>query len=168
MSAHGTASAEECAAPTRAAARLPPVCSSGEDSFEIVVTIPAGEDTQETQQLPQNDNHVDDHEEEENNKEEEEGNKAEGEDDKNYTPLSGAEKEEKFHDADEIKTFGYETSIPTSRLRDLLNRISITTPPEFRIKRVPHPAQEEYNAILEIISGPNVLSRHKGPAFRTT
>jgi hypothetical protein len=46
----------------------------GEDSFEIVVTFPAGEDMQEAQQLPHNDNH--DHEEEE-----EEGNKAEDEED---------------------------------------------------------------------------------------
>jgi hypothetical protein len=50
----------------------------------------------------------------------------------------------------------------------LLNRINITTPPEFRIKRNPRPGGEEYKAIVEIISGPNVLSRHKGPAFRTT
>jgi hypothetical protein len=53
-------------------------------------------------------------------------------------------------------------------LRDLLNDINITTLPEFRIKRIPCPGQEEYKAIVEIISGPNVLSRHKGPAFITT
>jgi hypothetical protein len=53
-------------------------------------------------------------------------------------------------------------------LRDLLNRINITTLPEFRIKRIPRPGREEYKAIVEIINGPNVLSRHKGPAFRTT
>jgi hypothetical protein len=50
----------------------------------------------------------------------------------------------------------------------LLNHINITTPPKFRIKRIPRPDREEYRAIMEIISGPNVLSRHKGPAFRTT
>jgi hypothetical protein len=49
-----------------------------------------------------------------------------------------------------------------------LNRINITTPPEFRIKRIPRPGREEYKAIVEIISEPNVLSRHKGPAFMTT
>jgi hypothetical protein len=49
-----------------------------------------------------------------------------------------------------------------------LQHINITTPPEFGIKRIPHPGQEEYKAIVEIISGPNVLSRHKGPALRTT
>jgi hypothetical protein len=50
----------------------------------------------------------------------------------------------------------------------LLNRINITTPLEFRIKRIPRPGREEYKAIVEILNGPNVLSRHNGPAFRTT
>jgi hypothetical protein len=49
-----------------------------------------------------------------------------------------------------------------------LNRINITTPPEFRIKRVSRPGWEEYKAITEIISRPNVLSHHKALAFRTT
>jgi hypothetical protein len=99
---------------------------------------------------------------------EEDGNKAEGEEDEDYTPWSNTEKDEISHDADEIKTFGDEASIPTGRLRDLLKHINITTPPEFRIKRIPRPGREEYKAIVEIINGPNVLSRHKGPAFRTT
>jgi hypothetical protein len=138
-----------------------------EEPFEIVVIVPVGEDLQEAQPMPQNHDH-DQQEEEDNEKEEEDGNKAEGEEDKDYTPWSNAEKDETFHDADEIKTFGDETPIPTSRLRDLLNHINITTPPEFRIMRILHPGREEYKEIVEIISGPNVLSRHKGPAFRTT
>jgi hypothetical protein len=51
--------------------------------------------------------------------------------------LSKAEKDETYHDADEIKTAGNEAQIPIDRLRDLLNRLNITTLPEFRIKRVP-------------------------------
>jgi hypothetical protein len=117
--------------------------------------------------MPQNDDH-DQQEEENNEEEEEEGNKAEGEEDEDYTPWSNTEKDEMFHDANEIKTFGDEAPIPTGRLRDLLNRINITTPPEFRINRISHPDREDYKAIVEIISGPNVLSWHKGPAFRTT
>jgi hypothetical protein len=50
----------------------------------------------------------------------------------------------------------------------LLNHINITTLPEFRIKRISRPGREEYKSIMQIISGPNVLSRHKGPAFGTT
>jgi hypothetical protein len=123
----------------------------------------------EEPQLPQNNNHDNDHREEENNEEEEEeGNKAEGEDGEDCTPWSNAEKDKTFHDADEIKTFGNEAPIPTGRLRDLLNCINITTPPEFRIKRISRPGREEYKAIIEILSGPNVLSRHKGPAFKST
>jgi hypothetical protein len=133
-----------------------------EEPFEIVVTVPIGEDSQEAQPMLQNDDH-DQQEEEDNEKEEEGGNKAEGEEDEDYTPWSNTEKDEIFHDADEIKTFGDEVPISTSRLRD-----HITTPPEFRIKRILRPGREEYKAIVEIISGPNVLSRHKGPAFRTT
>jgi hypothetical protein len=130
-----------------------------------MVTVPAGEDSQEAQPMPQN---HDQQEEENNEKEEEEGNKVEGEDDEDYTPWSNAKKDETFHDADEIKTFGNEALIPTGRLRDLLNHIKITTPPEFRIKRILCLGREEYKAIVEIINGPKVLSRHKGPAFRTT
>jgi hypothetical protein len=136
-----------------------------EEPFEIVVTVPAGEDSQETQPMPQNHHQQ---EEEDNEKEEEDGNKAEGEEDEDYTPWSNVEKDEIFHDADKIKTFGDEAPIPTGRLRDLLKHINITTSPEFRIKRIPRPGREEYKAIVEIISGPNVLSRHNGPAFRTT
>jgi hypothetical protein len=128
-----------------------------DEPIEIVVTVLAREDSQEAQSMPQNHDH-DQREEENNEKEEEEGNKAEGKDDEDYTPWSNAEKDEMFHDTDEIKTFGNEALIPTGRLRDLLNRINITTPPEFRIKRILCPGREEYKAIVEILSGPNVLS----------
>jgi hypothetical protein len=132
-----------------------------------MVTVPIGEDSQEAQPMPQNNDH-DQQEEEHNEKEEEGSNKTKGEEDEDYTPWSNAEKDETFHDADEIKTFGDKALIPTGRLRDLLNHINITTPLEFRIKRILRPDREEYKAIVVIISGPNVLSRHKGPAFRTT
>ena len=107
-----------------------------EEPFEIVVTVPAGEDSQENQPMPQN---HDQRKEEDIEKEEEDGNKAEGEEDEDYTPWSKAEQDEIFHDADEIKTFGDEAPIPTGRLRDLLNHINITTLPVFRIKRIPCP-----------------------------
>jgi hypothetical protein len=51
--------------------------------------------------------------------------------------LSDSEKDKMYREADEIKTARNEAPIPTGRLRDLLNRIDITTPPEFKIKRVP-------------------------------
>jgi hypothetical protein len=144
-----------------------------EEPFEIVVVAPERQEPQgapvEEPQLPQNNDHDNDHREKENNEEEEEeGNKAEGEDDEDYTPWSNAEKDETFHDADEIKTFGNEAPIPTGRLRDLLNRINITTPLEFRIKRIPRLGREEYKTIVEILNRPNVLSQYNGPTFKTT
>jgi hypothetical protein len=108
-----------------------------DEPFEIMVTIPAVEDSQEAQPMPQNHDH--DQQEEEDNEKEEGGNKAEGKEDEYYTPWSNAEKDETFHDADDFKTFGDKAPIPTGRLRDLLNHINITTPPEFRIKRIPRP-----------------------------
>jgi hypothetical protein len=134
-----------------------------EEPFEIVVVAPERQEPQgapvEEPQLPQNNDHDNDHREEENNEEEEEeDNEAEGEDDEDYTPWSNIETDETFHDVDEIKTFGNEAPIPTGRLRDLLNRINITTSPEFRIRKIPRPGREEYKAIVEILSVPNVLS----------
>jgi hypothetical protein len=82
--------------------------------------------------------------------------------------LSNAEKDETFCDADVIKATENEAPIPTGRLMDLLNHLNITTHPEFRIKRVSRPGWKEYKAIMEIFSGPNVLSRHKGLAFKAT
>jgi hypothetical protein len=97
--------------------------------------IPAGEDTQEAQQQPQNDNHDNDYEEEENNEEEEEeANKGEGKDDEDYTPLSDTEKDKMVCDTAEIKTVRNEAPIPTSRLRDLLNHLNITTHPNSKSK----------------------------------
>jgi hypothetical protein len=91
----------------------------------MVVVAPERQEPQgapvEEPQLPQNNDHDNDHREEENKEEEEEeGNKGEGEDDEDCTPWSNAEKDEMFHDADDIKTFGNEAPIPTGRLRDLL------------------------------------------------
>jgi hypothetical protein len=77
-------------------------------------------------------------------------------------------KEKEYHIADEIQTCGNEAPIPTGRLRELLNRVGITTLPEFKVKRVLHPGRDKYKAIVEILNGPNVLSCHQGLAFRAT
>jgi hypothetical protein len=82
--------------------------------------------------------------------------------------LSDFKKEKEYHITNEVKTFKTEAPIPTGGLRELLNRVSITTPPEFKVKRVLRPRREEYKAIVEILSGPNVLSCHRGLAFRAT
>jgi hypothetical protein len=75
--------------------------------------------------------------------------------------MSDFEKEKMYREANEIKTSRNEAPIPTDRLWDLLNHIDITTPPEFIIKRVPHPGWEEYKAIVEIFNRPNVSAGTK-------
>ena len=128
---------------------------------------PKGQEPQaasaEEQQLPQNDDNNDDHDDENHDNDNDDD-----EDDEEYTPLSDSENEKMYRDADELKIFGNETPIPTGRLRDLLGHIGITTAPEFRIKRVPHPGLKEFRTIVEIFNGPNVVSRHTGPAFRSS
>jgi hypothetical protein len=140
-----------------------------------VVVAPERQEPQgapvEEPQLLQNNDHDNDHREEENNeKEEEEGNKAEGEDDENYTPWSNAEKDETFHDADEIKTFGNEAPIPTGRLRDLLNHINITTPPEFRIKTIPPLAvkstRQSWRSLADPMCSADTGDQPSGPLVR--
>jgi hypothetical protein len=53
--------------------------------------------------------------------------------------LSDTEKEQMYHNADKIKNAGNEATIPNGKQMDLLNRLNITTPLEFRIKRVLRP-----------------------------
>jgi hypothetical protein len=84
------------------------------------------------------------------------------------TLLWATMKEKMYRKADEIKTARNEALNPTVRLKDLLNRIDITTLLEFRIKRVLHLGREEYKAIVEIFNAPSVISQHKGPAFKAT
>jgi hypothetical protein len=137
-----------------------------EEPFEVEFVAPEGQEPQgasaEEQPLPQNDENnnanKDDHDDENHDNE--------GEDDEEYTPLSDSEHEKMYREADELKTFGNEAPIPTGRLRDLLRHIGITTAPVFRIKRIPRPGREEFRAVVEMFNGPNVISRHMGPAFR--
>jgi hypothetical protein len=72
--------------------------------------------------------------------------------------MSDSKKEKVYHGVEEIKTVRNEAPIPTGRLRDLLNYI----------ERVLCSGRENYKVIMEILSGPNVLSRHKGPTLRAT
>jgi hypothetical protein len=134
--------------------------------------VPEGQATQEAtveaHQLPHNDgnnNHDNDNDHEDG---EQDDNEDEDEDDEDYTPLSEFEKEEMYREAKELKIIRNEALIPTGRLRDHMSLINITTAPEFKIKRVPHPRREEYRAIVEIFSGPNMISRHMGLASRVT
>jgi hypothetical protein len=90
------------------------------------------------------------------------------EDDKEYSPLSNNEGEKLYGDADERESFGVEALIPIGRLRALLGHLGITSAPRYRIKVVPRPWWVEFKAVVEIFSGPKVLYRHHGPAFRAS
>jgi hypothetical protein len=85
-----------------------------------------------------------------------------------YTPLSDAEDEKMYRDADEVESFGIEAPVLAGRLRALLEHLGITTAPRYRIKEVPRSGWVEFKAIVEIFFGSRVLCRHKGPAFRTS
>jgi hypothetical protein len=73
-----------------------------------------------------------------------------------------------YRNADEVESFGAESSILAGRLQALLEHLGITTAPRYRIKEVLHPGWVEFKAITEIFFGSRILYRHKGPAFRTS
>jgi hypothetical protein len=73
-----------------------------------------------------------------------------------------------YRDADEVESFGAEALILAGRLWAMLEHLSITTAPRYRIKEVPIPGRVEFKAIVEIFLGSRVLCRHKGPAFRAS
>jgi hypothetical protein len=67
-----------------------------------------------------------------------------------------------------VESFGAEAPILVGKLQALLEHLSITTAPRYRIKEVPRSGRVEFKAIAEIFFGSRVLFRHKGPAFRTS
>jgi hypothetical protein len=88
--------------------------------------------------------------------------------DEEQLPPSDTELEKLYQDADEVESFGAESSILTGRLRALLEHLGITTAPRYRTKEVPRSGRVEFKAIAEIFFGSRILYRHKGPAFRTS
>jgi hypothetical protein len=85
-----------------------------------------------------------------------------------HPPPSDTEAEKMYRDANEVGSFGAESSILTGRLRALLEHRGITIAPRYRIKDVPRAGRVEFKAIAEIFFRSRVLGRHKGPAFRTS
>jgi hypothetical protein len=73
-----------------------------------------------------------------------------------------------YRDADKRESFIAEAPVPTGRLRALLGHFDITSAPRYMIKGVPRPGQVQFKAVVEIFSGPRVLCRHQGPAFRAS
>jgi hypothetical protein len=73
-----------------------------------------------------------------------------------------------YRDADERDSFGAEAPIPTGRLHALLGHLGITSTLRYRIKGVPCLGRVEFKVVAEVFSGPRVLCRHQGPAFRAS
>jgi hypothetical protein len=92
----------------------------------------------------------------------------EDEDDDEYSPLSNNKGEKLYRDADKRESFGAEAMIPTGKLRAPLGHLGITSSLRYRIKGVLHPGQVEFKVVVEIFSGPRVLCRHQGLAFRAS
>jgi hypothetical protein len=132
----------------------PPRASQEEVPFEIELVVPGSQAAQgaPAEEQQQQDHDIDN----------------EDEDDEEYSPPSDNEGEKLYRDANERESFGAEAPIPTGTLPALLGHLGITSAPRYRIKGVPRLGQVEFKAVLEIFSGPRVLCRHQGPAFRAS
>jgi hypothetical protein len=143
---------------------LPQYVPQEEEPYEVKTVAHEGQESQEAQtkkhQLLQND--------ENNNNVENDIDDDDENNDEEYTPLSDSESEKMYRDVDKLKFFGNEAPIPTGSLWALLGHVGITTAPEFWIKRIQCLGREEFWAVMEIFNGPNVVSRHMGPAFRAS
>jgi hypothetical protein len=139
--------------PPESQSDIPQEASLEEEPFEIELVIPESPTAQDSPA-----------EEKQQPKDQDIEDKANEE----YTPLSDAEDEKMYRDADEVESFGVEAPVLAGRLRALLEHLGITTAPRYRIKEVPHSERVEFKAITEIFFRSRVLCRHKGPAFRTS
>jgi hypothetical protein len=132
---------------------IPQEASPEEEPFEIELVVPESPTAQDTsaeeQQQPEDRNTEDKTNEE-------------------HPPPSDTEDKKMYRDADEVESFGAKSPILAGRLRALLEDLSITTAPRYKIKEVPRSGRVEFKAITEIFFGSRILCRHKGPAFRTS
>jgi hypothetical protein len=123
-----------------------------EEPFEIQLVVPESPTAQDS---PTDEQQSEDH-------------GTEDKTDEEHPPPSDTEPEKMYWDADEVESFGAESSILADTLRALLEQLGITTAPRYRIKEVQHSGWVELKAITEIFFGSRILCRHKGPAFRTS
>ncbi len=100
---------------------IPQEASPEEEPFEIELVVPESPTAQDSpveQQQPE------DHGTEDKTNEE-------------HPPPSDTEPEKVYRDADEVESFGAESSILAGRLRALLEHLGNTTAPRYRVKEVP-------------------------------
>jgi hypothetical protein len=136
--------------PQESQPNIPQEASPEEEPFEIELVVP---ESLMAQDSPAKEQQPEDHD-------------TEDKTNKEHPPSSDTEVEKMYRDADEVESFGAESPILAGRLRALLEYLGITTTP--RYKEVPRSGWVEFKAIAEIFFRSRVLSRHKGPAFRTS
>jgi hypothetical protein len=131
---------------------IPQEASPEEEPFEIELVVPESPTAQDS---PAEEQQPKDHNTEDKTNEE-------------HPPPSDTEAVKMYRDADEVDSFGAKSLILAGRLRALLEHLGITTAPRYRIKEVLHSGRVEFKAIAEIFFRSRILSRHKGPAFKTS
>jgi hypothetical protein len=99
---------------------IPQEASPEEEPFEIELVVPESPTTQDS---PAEEQQPKDHGTEDKTNEE-------------HPPPSDTEPEKMYRDADEVESFGAESLILAGRLRALLEHLSITTAPRYRVKEV--------------------------------
>jgi hypothetical protein len=138
--------------PQESQPNIPQEASPEEEPFEIELVVPESPTAQDS---PAEEQQPEDH-------------GIEDKTDEEHPPPSDTEPEKVYRDADEVESFGAESSILVGRLRALLEHLGITTAPWYRIKEVPRSGRVEFKANAEIFFGSRILCRHKGPAFKTS
>jgi hypothetical protein len=131
---------------------IPQEATPEEEPFEIELVVPESPTAQDS---PAKEQQPEDHDTEDKTDEEQ-------------PPSNDTKPEKMYQDADEVESFRAESPILAGRLQALLEHLGITTTPRYRIKEVPRSGRVEFKAIVEIFFGSRILSRHKGPAFRTS
>jgi hypothetical protein len=139
--------------PQESQPNVPQEASPKEEPFEIELVVPESPTAQDSSAEEQQ--QLRDHD-------------AEDKTDEEHPPLSDTEAEKMYRDADEVESFGAESSILIGRLRALLEHLSITAAPRYRIKEVPRSGRVEFKAVVEIFFESRVLCWHKEPTFRTS
>jgi hypothetical protein len=120
---------------------IPQEATPEEEPFEIELVVPESPTAQDS---PAEEQQPEDH-------------GTEDKTDEEQPPPRDTKPEKMYRDADEVESFGAESPILADRLRALLEHLSITTAPRYRIKEVPCSGRVEFKAIVEIFFVSNIL-----------
>ena len=99
---------------------IPQEASPEEEPFKIELAVPESRTAQDS---PAGEQQPEDH-------------GTEDKTDEEQPPPSDTEPEKMYRDADEVESFGTESSILAGRLQALLEHLGITTAPQYRIREV--------------------------------